>query len=75
MYKGPKVIVTHVIKTKTDDKNKKIRRAYKICYGKMKNEKGTDYARKHTIKVYTYCSQCDGEPFMCLRCFANYHTK
>lgn len=43
------------------------------CYQHIKEEKGTQTARKLAKRVITFCNTCEGNPPMCLPCFNKNH--
>ena len=63
----------HTLHTKKTEGGKKVRRACKICYAKIRDESGCSAARKKLKLVSTYCTSCPNEPFMCIECFGEQH--
>lgn len=63
----------HVLSTKVDQNNKKVRRMCVLCYANLKKTDGRVAARKKVRQVSTFCHDCENEPFMCLECFGKHH--
>ncbi|KAK1124291.1 hypothetical protein K0M31_006663 [Melipona bicolor] len=45
----------------------------KICYQNNSKKLGRKIAKICTKKVVTYCEDCGGSPFLCLKCFNTTH--
>ena len=46
-----------------------------VCYEIISTNEGSKVASKKAKKVSTFCSTCDGKPFLCLSCFETKHSK
>ncbi|XP_036332295.1 uncharacterized protein LOC118743637 [Rhagoletis pomonella] len=71
----PKSGNIHILKIKLSASNTKLRRTCTLCYSRIKQMEGREFARKKAKRVYTYCPDCPQEPFMCLECFGNHHKQ
>lgn len=65
----------HSLKRKEGENKHKIRRCCKHCYKKNNELHGRKYATNRTLKVDTYCDDCEGKPFYCLPCFNETHPE
>ncbi|CAH2013564.1 unnamed protein product [Acanthoscelides obtectus] len=63
----------HSLKRKDGENKHKTRRCCKHCYKKNNELHGGKYATNRTLKVDTYCEDCEGKPFLCLNCFNEIH--
>lgn len=64
----------HELKTKPGNA-RNVRRFCKACYEKNSKQLGRVSAKNCTKKVVTYCADCTGSPFLCLRCFNETHRR
>lgn len=65
----------HTLKRKDGESKHKTRRCCKHCYKKNNELHGRKYATNRTLKVDTYCDDCEGKPFLCLTCFNEIHQE
>lgn len=49
------------------------RRTCVSCYYKNSRERGRKFAKNSTVKVATYCDDCENKPHLCLSCFNEIH--
>lgn len=45
------------------------------CYEMISTNEGSKVASKRAKKISTFCSSCDGKPYLCLSCFETNHSK
>ncbi|KAJ8912402.1 hypothetical protein NQ315_013468 [Exocentrus adspersus] len=70
----PKKRRIHSLKKKEGESKHKTRRCCKGCYKKNNDQHGRKYATNRTLKVDTYCDDCEQKPFLCLTCFNQIHN-
>ena len=52
----------------------KTRKRCRMCYDAIASTEGSKKARISAKRVNTYCSSCEGNPFLCLQCFNIKHS-
>lgn len=45
----------------------------RLCYRKKVAQNGRNYARKNTPQISTFCRVCPDKPFLCIKCFEEFH--
>ncbi|KAJ8913908.1 hypothetical protein NQ315_005705 [Exocentrus adspersus] len=58
---------------KYDGSARKNRKRCSDCYKRLQQQLGSKEARAKTIKVTTFCEDCEGQPTQCVPCFKKLH--
>lgn len=62
----------HEMQTK-EGTARQARRQCRRCYEENVKKFGREFAKNRTVKVVTFCRDCDGMPHFCLPCFNDIH--
>ena len=58
-----------------DGPKSKTRKRCRGCYEKISLNEGCKIARQQARRVSTFCPQCEGNPHLCVTCFAEKHAE